>query len=61
MKDVISECRNTESMNCYKDEVQKLMIYLLGTKRFEYNRKIIAIEQMFNLGHGERAMFYLSI
>lgn len=50
MKDVISEYRNTESMNCRKDEVQKLMIYLLRSKRFEYNRKITAIGQTFNLG-----------
>lgn len=61
LKDVISECRNTESMNCHKDEVQKLMIYLLGSKRFEYNITITAIGQMFNLGRGERVMFYLSI
>ena len=49
-KDVISEYRNTESMNCHKDEVQKLMIYLLGSERFEYNEKITAIGQTFNLG-----------
>ena len=39
-----------ESMNCHKDEVQKLMIYLFGSKRIECSRKIIAIEQTFNLG-----------
>ena len=50
MKDVISEYRNTESMNCRKDEVQKLMIYLLRSKRSEHNRKITAIGQTFNLG-----------
>lgn len=51
IKDVISEYRNTDSMKCHKDEVQKLMIYLLGSKRFEYNRKITAIGQTFNLGN----------
>lgn len=49
-KDVISEYRNTESMNCRKDEVQKLMINLLRLKRIECNRKITAIGQTFNLG-----------
>lgn len=48
LKDIISEYRNTESMNCYKDEVQKLMIYLLRSKRFEHNGRITAIEQIFN-------------
>lgn len=47
IKDV-TEYRNTESMNCYKDEVQKLMIYLLRSKRFEHNGRITAIEQIFN-------------
>lgn len=55
MKDVISEYRNTESMNCRKDEVQKLMIYLLRSKRFEYNRKITAIGQTFSLGNAEKS------
>lgn len=56
-KDVISEYRNTESMNCHKDEVQKLMIYLLRSKRFEHNRKITAIEQRFNPEKFEKELY----
>ena len=59
MKDVISECRNTESMNCHKDEVQKLMIYLLRSKRFEYNREITAIGQTFSLGNAEKEQCFI--
>ena len=59
MKDVISECRNTESMNCHKDEVQKLMIYLLRSKRFEHNRKITAIGQTFSLGNAEKEQCFI--
>lgn len=59
MKDVISECRNTESMNCRKDEVQKLMIYFLRSKRFEYNRKITAIGQTFSLGNAEKEQYFI--
>lgn len=61
MKDVISEYQNTESMNCYKDEVQKLMIYLLRSKRFEYNGKITAIEQIFNPEKLEKELYLIHL
>lgn len=57
MKDVISEYRNTEGMNWHKDEVQKLMIYLLRSKRFKHNRKITAIEQRFNPEKFEKELY----
>lgn len=58
IKDV-TEYRNTESMNCRKDEVQKLMIYLLRSKRFECNRKITAIGQTFSLGNAEKEQCFI--